>query len=52
MNEEEIDHSKKYYWGKFKMIRGKARKVWMRKAMTRERKLETKPDYRHMCKYK
>lgn len=40
----------KFYWGKFKKVKGKMIKVWTKKPMTRDEMKSFDDTYRHMCK--
>lgn len=40
----------KYYWGKYKKVKGKMIKVWTKEPMTYEEMDEFDCTYRHMCK--
>jgi len=39
---------RRFYWGKFKMVKGKAIKVWTKKPMTKKEMEEFDCTYRHM----
>ena len=40
----------KYYWGKFEIVRGHKRDVWLDEPMTRVEMIEFDDTYRHRCR--
>ena len=40
----------KFYWGKFKKVKGKTIKVWAKHPMTRSEMIEFDDTYRHIRK--